>query len=103
MVTNQLFTPLIRNFSLSWDTFPVHACLMLELNTVIDFSRTSNFVPKPMHELFENRFLNSVSKKLSNDRFVSGAPEKVVQAEKDKQVDAEAKIKALEEQLAGMA
>ncbi|MGB1317758.1 MAG: valine--tRNA ligase, partial [Flavobacteriales bacterium] len=48
-------------------------------------------------------FLNSVSKKLSNERFVSGAPEKVVQAEKNKQADAEAKIKALEEQLAGMA
>lgn len=48
-------------------------------------------------------FLNSVSKKLSNERFVSGAPEQVVQAEKNKQADAEAKIKALEEQLAGMA
>lgn len=45
-------------------------------------------------------FLMSVTKKLSNERFVSGAPEQVVQAEKNKQADAEAKIKALEEQLA---
>ncbi|MFT4545245.1 MAG: valyl-tRNA synthetase [Bacteroidia bacterium] len=48
-------------------------------------------------------FLNSVTKKLSNERFVSGAPEQVVQSEKNKQADAVAKIKALEEQLAGMA
>lgn len=45
-------------------------------------------------------FLISVTKKLSNERFVSGAPEQVVAAEKSKQADAEAKIKALEEQLA---
>jgi len=48
-------------------------------------------------------FLNSVTKKLNNERFVSGAPEQVVAAEKNKQADAESKIKALEEQLAGMA
>lgn len=47
-------------------------------------------------------FLNSVNKKLSNERFVSGAPEKVVQAEQNKKADAEAKIKALEEQLAAI-
>ncbi|MFT5280059.1 MAG: valyl-tRNA synthetase, partial [Bacteroidia bacterium] len=45
-------------------------------------------------------FLNSVTKKLSNERFVAGAPEQVVAAEKSKQADAEAKIKALEAQLA---
>jgi valyl-tRNA synthetase len=36
-------------------------------------------------------FLNSVMKKLSNERFVSSAPEAVVALEKAKQVDAEAK------------
>ncbi|MBN3583310.1 valine--tRNA ligase [Algoriphagus aestuarii] len=45
-------------------------------------------------------FLNSVMKKLSNERFVSGAPEKVIEMERKKQADAEAKIKALEESLA---
>ena len=44
-------------------------------------------------------FLISVTKKLSNERFVSGAPDQVVQAEKNKQADAKAKIKALEDQL----
>ncbi|MDF2158596.1 valine--tRNA ligase [Algoriphagus sp. CAU 1675] len=45
-------------------------------------------------------FLASVMKKLSNERFVSGAPAQVVEMEKKKQADAEAKIKALEESLA---
>ncbi|WP_143960400.1 valine--tRNA ligase [Litoribacter populi] len=45
-------------------------------------------------------FLKSVSKKLSNERFVSGAPAHVVEVEKKKEADAIAKIKALEESLA---
>lgn len=47
-------------------------------------------------------FLNSVIKKLSNERFVNNAPEQVVANEKKKQADAEAKIKSLEEKLASM-
>lgn len=47
-------------------------------------------------------FLNSVMKKLSNERFVSGAPEAVVAKEKAKQADAEAKIKVLTEQIANL-
>ncbi|HSF52136.1 MAG TPA: valine--tRNA ligase [Algoriphagus sp.] len=45
-------------------------------------------------------FLNSVMKKLSNERFVAGAPAQVLEMERKKQADAEAKIKALEESLA---
>jgi valyl-tRNA synthetase len=44
-------------------------------------------------------FLNSVMKKLNNERFVQGAPEAVVQKEKDKRADAESKIAALEKQI----
>ena len=44
-------------------------------------------------------FLQSVSKKLSNERFVNNAPEKVVAIEKQKMADAEAKIEALEKRL----
>jgi len=44
-------------------------------------------------------FLISVSKKLSNERFVSNAPEQVVAIEKKKMADAEAKVKILEEKL----
>ncbi|MFM1877031.1 MAG: hypothetical protein RL266_2768 [Bacteroidota bacterium] len=47
-------------------------------------------------------FLASVEKKLSNERFVSGAPEQVIAIERNKKADAEAKIKALEEQLAAL-
>lgn len=47
-------------------------------------------------------FLLSVMKKLSNERFVSSAPEAVVGIERAKQADAEAKIKALEEQIANL-
>ncbi len=45
-------------------------------------------------------FLKSVTAKLSNERFVNGAPEQVVANERKKQADAEAKIKAIEAQLA---
>lgn len=47
-------------------------------------------------------FLKSVTAKLSNERFVKGAPEQVVSNERKKQADAEAKIKAIEAQLAGL-
>ena len=47
-------------------------------------------------------FLNSVRKKLSNERFVQSAPEQVVATERKKEADATAKIKALEEALASM-
>ena len=45
-------------------------------------------------------FLMGVNKKLSNERFVSGAPEAVVAAEKKKKADAEARIQMLETSLA---
>ncbi|WP_321348687.1 valine--tRNA ligase [uncultured Draconibacterium sp.] len=47
-------------------------------------------------------FLNSVMKKLSNERFVNNAPEAIVAKEKAKQADAEANIKVLEERIASM-
>ena len=44
-------------------------------------------------------FLKSVRKKLSNERFVSGAPEQVVASEKKKDADAVAKIETLKASL----
>ncbi|TKD56560.1 valine--tRNA ligase [Flavobacterium sp. ASW18X] len=47
-------------------------------------------------------FLKSVQKKLSNERFVNNAPEKVVEIERKKAADAEAKIETLEKSLANL-
>jgi valyl-tRNA synthetase len=44
-------------------------------------------------------FLESVMKKMSNERFVNNAPAQVVELEKKKQADAEEKIKILKERL----
>jgi len=47
-------------------------------------------------------FLKSVNGKLSNERFVSGAPEQVVANEKKKQTDAMQKIEVLEKQISSI-
>ena len=47
-------------------------------------------------------FKTSTEKKLSNERFVENAPEKVVAMERKKLADAEAKIKTLEDSLASL-
>lgn len=47
-------------------------------------------------------FLQSVQKKLSNERFVNNAPEKVIANERKKQADAEAKIETLEKSLSSL-
>ena len=44
-------------------------------------------------------FLATVMKKLSNEKFVNGAPEKVVAVERQKKADAESKIAALKAQI----
>jgi valyl-tRNA synthetase len=47
-------------------------------------------------------FLKSVQAKLSNDKFVNGAPEKVLANEKQKEADALAKIATIEQSLASL-
>jgi len=47
-------------------------------------------------------FLNSVTKKLSNEKFVANAKPEIVDNERKKQADAESKIKTLEESIAGL-
>jgi valyl-tRNA synthetase len=60
-------------------------------------------IAKLQEELdYTEGFLKSVMKKLSNDKFVNGAPEAVVAKEKQKQSDAENRIKVIKEQLAGL-
>ena len=52
--------------------------------------------------VYTRGFLNSVIKKLSNERFVNNAPEAVVAKEQAKLADAESKIKVLEERIAAL-
>jgi valyl-tRNA synthetase len=49
---------------------------------------------------YQKNFLQSIQKKLSNERFVQNAKPEVVEMERKKQADAEARIKTLEESLA---
>jgi len=64
---------------------------------------TAEEVDKLEKELEYTRgFLSSVMKKLGNERFVNNAPGSVVDAEKKKLADAEAKISTLEEQIAAL-
>jgi valyl-tRNA synthetase len=54
-------------------------------------------------ELEYNRgFLDSVAKKLGNERFVQNAKPEILENEHKKKADAEAKIKAIQEQLTGL-
>ena len=48
---------------------------------------------------YQKRFLESVRKKLSNEKFVNSAPEKVVAMERKKESDSLAKIAAAEASL----
>ena len=64
---------------------------------------TSAEISKLEEELkYQQGFLNSVVKKLSNERFVSGAPEQVVAAEQKKRDDAESRITSIKEQLVAL-
>jgi valyl-tRNA synthetase len=47
----------------------------------------------------QQNFLQSVLKKLSNERFVQNAKPEVVELERKKQADAEARIRTIEESL----
>jgi valyl-tRNA synthetase len=49
--------------------------------------------------IYQQGFLISVDKKLSNESFVNSAPAKVVDMERKKKADAEAKIVAIKEQI----
>jgi valyl-tRNA synthetase len=60
-------------------------------------------IAKLQQELDYNRgFLKSVQAKLSNEKFVNSAPEKVVAIERQKEADALSKIAMLEESLAAL-
>lgn len=69
----------------------------IETETALDSSTQKEQLEKDL--AYQQGFLLSVQKKLANERFVQNAKPEVVEAERQKQADAEAKIKALEESL----
>ncbi|MDG5799664.1 valine--tRNA ligase [Marinilabiliaceae bacterium ANBcel2] len=71
---------------------------------VESFVNVKEELEKLQNELnYTEGFLKGVMKKLGNERFVNGAPQKVVDIEKQKKSDAEAKIAALKESIARLA
>jgi valyl-tRNA synthetase len=92
--------------SLSYTTSPVDNALSFRVKSNEYFIPANDAIDidaeilKIEHELkYTEGFLKSVQKKLSNKRFVLGAPEKVVSSEKKKEMDAVAKIETLKASL----
>jgi len=82
------------NFMVRQYEFSVH--LPVTMNVAEEKERLNK-------ELDYNKgFLQSVQKKLANERFVQNAKPEILDIEKKKQADAEAKIKAIEEQLSSL-
>jgi valyl-tRNA synthetase len=72
----------------------------IETTAVLDSASQKEQLIKDLE--YQKGFLISVEKKLSNERFVQNAKPEVVESEKKKKADAEAKIRAIEESLAAL-
>jgi valyl-tRNA synthetase len=72
----------------------------IKTNTVIDQNSQKEQLLKELQ--YQQGFLASVEKKLSNERFVQNAKTEIIELERKKKADAEAKIKAIEESLAAL-
>jgi len=69
----------------------------IPLEGKIDAAKEKEEIQKEIE--YNQGFLNSVMKKLSNEKFVTGAPPQVIELERKKKADAETKIKSLQERL----
>jgi valyl-tRNA synthetase len=74
-----------------------HAEFYIPLTQDLDVDAEKERIAKELE--YNKGFLKSVQVKLANERFVQNAKPEILENEKKKQADAEAKIKALEEQL----
>ena len=77
-----------------------HAEFYVPLSQNIDITAEKERLAKDLE--YNNGFLKSVQVKLSNEKFMANAKPEMIANEKKKQADAEAKIKAIEEQLASL-
>ncbi len=74
--------------------------IYIETEKVVDSRSQKQELLKDLD--YQKNFLNSVLKKLSNERFVQNAKADVVELERKKQADAEARIKTIEESLVNL-
>ena len=106
----QLFWPIIKKLSnisevsfsqekiANATSFHVQSAeFFIPLEGKIDAAKEREAILKELE--YQKGFLVSINKKLSNEKFVSGAPPAVIELERKKKEGAEAKIKALEESL----
>ncbi|MDO5510003.1 MAG: valine--tRNA ligase [Weeksellaceae bacterium] len=85
----------------SWQSFRVGTLeLFADIGSFID---TEAELQKLQQEKeYQQKFLESVRKKLSNEKFVSGAPEQVVAMERKKESDSLEKLALIEKQMLAM-
>ncbi len=74
--------------------------LAVPLGNLIDVEAEKAKIEAELEHL--EKFLAGIKKKLSNEKFVAHAPEKVVELERKKERDSEEKIKSLKETLKGL-
>ena len=87
-----------ENPSFSCSSFVIKSTeIFVPLEGKMDLEKEREAILKDLD--YHKGFLISVDKKLSNEKFVAGAPPQVIENERRKKTDAEAKIKALEESL----
>jgi valyl-tRNA synthetase len=72
----------------------------IPISGVVDIEAETNKLTEELN--YTEGFLKSVQKKLSNERFVSNAPEQVIASERNKEADALAKIETLKASLASL-
>jgi valyl-tRNA synthetase len=72
----------------------------IETTTVLDTASQKEQLQKDLDHL--KGFLVSVEKKLGNERFIQNAKPEVIETERKKKADAEAKIRVIEESLLGL-
>lgn len=109
MAIESILAKQVNAESVAYTNEPVSNCInvvvqkdkfFVETTTELDTASQKEQLEKDL--AYQKGFLLSVEKKLSNERFVQNAKPEVVEIERKKKTDAEAKIKAIQESLGGL-
>ena len=98
--TNGIFNYVIRPEPGSLTLIGYEVKISISTDKKIDPSVQKNQLLKDLK--YQKGFLLSVEKKLNNERFVQNVKPEVIELEKKKKADAEAKIKAIQESLSSL-